>query len=435
MQRNTPNPFVYSRALAPREGIERTAEVDALVERAAGGHSVVLYAARRMGKTSLLKQVRVAADGRGIVNVLVDLSDVLSVADVAVRLEQAFRELPGRLKRIVDRELGALGITSPIGGITFQRRGVADPIATVHSLLEVPARIAERSKSRVLLILDEFQALIELKGLDGVFRSHLQHQPAVSCVFSGSEPSLLRVLFEDRARPLYGQAEQMRLDRLPFESAYDFVTRSFAETGKDVGDAATAVVELAEGHPQRLMLLAHLLWEHVSGDPATVADARRAYDAAIRAVGQELRFLWDSLTANERRVLAAVASGLSPYEARARALAGLASASSAQRAVESLLGRAVLDRADDELRIVDPLFARWIRLFGGARPRFWVLPEAGGGFVVTDGPSQAYKRSRHDTLEEAEAAAHRYASDADRGADVMVYDTDDPNDLPDWAIR
>jgi uncharacterized protein len=419
----------------PAEGIERSAEVDLLLGRAAGGHHVALYAPRRMGKTSLLKQVRAAADGQKIVNVLVDLSDVLSAADVAVRLEQAFRALPGGLRRVVDREFGALGITSPIGGITLQRRGVPDPIALVHSLLEVPGRIAEGSDRRVLVIFDEFQALVELKGLDGVFRSHLQHQEHVSCIFSGSEPSLLRALFEDRARPLYGQAEQVRLERIPFEPAHDFVVRRFTETGKDAGEAAAALVELSERHPQRLMLLAHLLWEQVGDEPATLADVRRAYDAAIRAVGQELRFLWDGLTANERRVLAAVASQLSPYQAEAREMAGLTSASTAQRAVDSLLGRGILDRAlNDELRIVDPLFARWVRLYGGARPRFWVLPAPDRQFVVTDGPALAFTRSRHATLDEAAAEADRLAAEARRGADVMVYDTEDPNDLPDWAL-
>ena len=435
MPRSQPNPFVYSRALAAGEGIERTAEVDILLGRAAGGHNVTLYAARRMGKTSLLKQVRLAADRRKIVNVLVDLGDVLSVADVAVRLEQAFRALPGRLKRVVDREFGALGISSPVGGFTVQRREVRDPIAIVHSLLEVPARIAERSDRRVLVIFDEFQALVDLKGLDGVFRSHLQHQERVSCIFSGSEPSLLRALFEDRARPLYGQAEQIRLERIPFEAAHDFVSRRFSESGKDAGDVVGELVSLSELHPQRLMLLAHLLWDQVETGPATMSDLRRAYDAAVRAVGQELRFLWDGLTANERRVLAAVASDLSPYKAEARTMAGLASASSAQRAVEALLGRGILERRNGEtLRIIDPLLARWVRLYGGAWPRFWVLPAAGGGFVVTDGPSLAFTRSQQPSLEEAESEADRLAAATGRGADVMVYDTDDPNDLPDWAV-
>src|SRR5438105_2431015 len=184
------NPFVYARALAPEEAIERPADVKLLLDPVLGGHAVTVYAPRRMGKTSLLKQLRAAASEDKLPSVLVDLSDVLSVADVAVRLGQAYRSLPGRLARVVGRELGGLGITTPLGGFTFQRRAPAsDPVATVHALLELPARIADRLDRRVLVIFDEFQALIDLPGLDGVFRSHLQHQQQVSYVFCGSEPS------------------------------------------------------------------------------------------------------------------------------------------------------------------------------------------------------------------------------------------------------
>jgi|GEM_PF-242280 len=428
------NPFIYSRAVAPEEAIERPDDVRLLLNRVAGGNAATLYAARRMGKTSVLKQLGVAAERNGMPSVLVDLSDVLSVADVAIRLEQAYRSLPGRLARTAGRELGALGINTPVGGFSLQRRAAEDPIVAVHSMLELPVRIAERTGKRILVIFDEFQALIQLKGIDGVFRSHLQHQEQVSYVFCGSEPSLLRALFEDRARPLYGQAAQVRLGRVPFEAAHDFVSRKFDETGKDGGQVVAELVHLSERHPQRLMLLAHFLWDQIDRDPASLADLRLGCDSAMRAVDPELRFLWDGLGSNERRVLAAVASGLSPYQAEARALAGLASASSAQRAVKTLLDRAILERDEaGSMRIVDPLLARWVRRNGGARLSVYVLPSSAGGFLVTDGPSLAFSRSEHPNLEEAQNEADRIAA-ADRGADVMIYDTDDPNDLPDWAV-
>ena len=181
------------------------------------------------------------------------------------------------------------------------------------------------------------------------------------------------------------------------------------------------------------MLLAHLLWEQAGDHPATISDLRLTYDVAMRTVDLELRYLWDGLSANERRVLAAVASDLSPYQAEARAMAGLASASSAQRAAQALLDRAILERDETEsLRIVDPLLARWVRRHGAARLSIYVIPAPTSGFMVTDGPSLAFTRSEHPTLEEAQTEADRLAASG-RGADVMIYDTDDPNDLPDWA--
>jgi hypothetical protein len=430
------NPFVFSRALSPNEAIERPREVRTLLDKATGGHAVTLYAARRMGKTSLLKQLQLQAGRAGIPGVLVDLSDVLSVRDVAVRLEQAYRVLPGKkLARMVGRELGSLGISTPLGGLAFQRREPdGESLSSVHSLLDLPARIAKQTGGRVLVILDEFQALMGLRGVDGVFRSHLQHQDQVSYVFCGSEPSLLRSLFEDRARPLYGQAEQIHLGRLQFGEAYDFIARRFEQPGKDGGETTAELVALSQLHPQRLMLLAHFLWDQVRSEPASMSDLRLGYDSAMRSVDPELRYLWDGLSVNERRVLAALASDLSPYESQARAMAGLATASSAQRAIGTLETRAIVEREPaDAMQIVDPLFARWVRRNGGARPSIYVLPGPAGGFVVTDGPSLAFTRSEHDGLDSAREAADVIARSGP-GADVMIYETDDPNDLPDWAV-
>src|SRR5215207_8012109 len=101
------NPFVYSRPIAPDEVIDRDAETAKRLALAAGGHYVRLYAPRKFGKTSLLRRVlRDAEREEGMVPVLVDLYGVLSLADVAVRVERAYaRELKGRVRSRVDELL------------------------------------------------------------------------------------------------------------------------------------------------------------------------------------------------------------------------------------------------------------------------------------------------------------------------------------------
>lgn len=428
------NPFIYARALAPDEAMTRPESAE-LLDRAAGGHNVVLYAPRRFGKTTLLNEVLVQATELDMPGVRVDLTDVLSAADVAARLEQAFRSMPGALRRLVAKELAGISITTPVGGVSIARRtAITDPLPAIHALLEIPAQIAEKHGHRVVVVLDEIQALMKLDGLDGVFRSHIQHHRNVSYLFSGSEPSLLRALFEDHARPLYGQAERRRLGRLAFDAAYDFLERRFSRTGKDAGDAVTETVYVTEGHPQRLMLLANLLWERTEPDtPATVAEVRGAYDAALRMVDPELRFLWESLTANEQRVLAALAAGLTPYQQEAKVLLDIANRSSAARAVDGLEARAVIERTDDDaLQIIDPFLKTWVRRRGATRQQFYVLPHD-GAWIITDGQSLAFLRSTHPSLDAAQAEAE-ILSGGGRGGDLMIFDTDDPNDLPDWAV-
>jgi hypothetical protein len=368
--------------------------------------------------------------------VLIDLSDVLSIADVAVRLDQAFRALPGATRNLIVKELASIGLTTPLGGFSVARGRQNDPIAAVHGLLDLPAQIAERRGRRVLVVLDEFQSLVSLDGMDGVFRSHIQHHADVSYLFAGSEPSLLRALFEDRARPLYGQAERVRLGRLEFDETFDFLTLRFSDTARSIApEVAAELVRLGEGHAQRMMLLAHMAWERTAkGETASMSELRGAYGAAMSAVGPELRFLWDSLSANERRVIAALASGVSPFSVEAQRLTDLAGRSSAARSVKQLEQSSLVERIGEaeELRIVDPLFGRWVRLHGGAREQIFVFPYE-GAFAVAEGASLAFVHSTHELLADAETQADSLAA-RPPGADVMIFDTDDPNDLPVWAL-
>src|SRR6476661_6061584 len=189
------NPFVYSRPVPPEDVVDRDAEVADLLRHAVGGHYVRLYAPRKYGKTSLL--TRALHDG--------------------VRRERAYAkhlrgELRGRVESFLQRtgvglSLGAFGISARL-----QVDPARDPLPALHALLDLPLRLEASGGFRAFIVFDEFQDIGRIDGLDGLLRSHIQHQGEVaSYVFAGSEPGLMRLLFEPKDRPLYGSAVPMRL--------------------------------------------------------------------------------------------------------------------------------------------------------------------------------------------------------------------------------
>ena len=114
------NPFVYSRPLAPQEAINRDEDVATLLDLAEGGHNATLFAPRRFGKTTLLKQLVEAAESRaGMLAVLVDFSDALSDADVAARLEYSYRGMQGPVARFIANHLQSVGIGTPAAAAAF----------------------------------------------------------------------------------------------------------------------------------------------------------------------------------------------------------------------------------------------------------------------------------------------------------------------------
>ena len=367
------NPFVYSRPVGADEIIDRDEETRRLLDHAVGGHYVRLFAPRKYGKTSLLR--RVLRDGEreeGLIPVLVDLYGVVSIADVTVRFERAYsRQLKGAIRSRIEEFLQRTGLGLSLGAFGISARlqldRRADPLPALHALLDLPLRLEEGGGYRALIALDEFQDVDNVPGLDALLRSHIQyHGDVASYVFAGSEPGLMKQLFETKDRPLYGSAVPVRLGRLRDEDIAAYVSDRFAETKRSVGDALNPLLAAAKGHPQRAMLLAHRLWEEVTrGRTASTEEWARAQDAAYSELAAEFEAHWRSFDLSEQKTIRAVVAGEgAPYRTAVLEQLGL-SKPTAQNALRRLLARAEVEREGNLYSVVDPLFAAWVAILSG----------------------------------------------------------------------
>jgi len=362
------NPFIYSHPLSPEDVIDRDAETEELLRNVVGGHYVRLFAPRKYGKTSLLKRaLRDGEEREGLIPVLVDLYRVSSIADVTVRFERAYsKHLKGAVRSKVEEFLQRTGIGLSLGayGISAKLQIDArfDPLPALHALLDLPLRLEESGGYRAFVALDEFQDVDKVDGLDGLIRSHIQYQGEVaSYVFAGSEPGLMKQLFENKDRPLYGSAVPMRLQRLADEDIAAYVAQRFTDTGRSVGEALNPLLEAAKGHPQRSMLLAHRLWAEVAkGETATLDDWRAAHAAALAELTPEFDAQWRGFDSSQQKTLRAViAGGGSPYKADVRQRLDLTK-DMVRKALPRLNARAEIETVDGKHAVVDPLFAEWI---------------------------------------------------------------------------
>src|SRR5437667_59747 len=190
--------------------------------------------------------------------------------------------------------------------------------------------------------------------LDGLLRSHLQHHGQVaSYVFAGSEPALMRQLFENKDRPLYGSAVPMRLGRLPDDAVAEYVAGRFADGGRGVGEALNPLIRTAAGHPQRSIMLAHHLWEQVAqGEVGTLSDWSSAHASALLELQPEFDARWRGFSVTEQKAMRAVIAGEgSPY--RTRVLARLAlEKPTAQAAIERLAASAEIELDEGKYRVI-----------------------------------------------------------------------------------
>ena len=366
------NPFTFDRPLPPAELVDRHEELEQLLGLAKAGQSVRLAAPRRYGKTTLLGALAESAwEVHELIPAVVDLSRVTSVDDVVTRLSRAYeRGLDrGRLRatwRAVRRRGSASARVSVpgVGGVAagVGPAGRPEQLEQLHELLDLPRRVHERTGQACLVIFDEFQDLLTLpEQLDGILRSHLQHHHGIaSYLFAGSQPSLMQSLFGDRDRPLFEQARALVLGRLPAGELADWIEARLLAAGRDgLADQVDELVAVSAGHPQRAMLLAHLLFEQRDDDPdALVA----AIEGSLRQAADGLEQTWRDLTPAERRLLGAVAAGHDRVLGKeALAYTGHGKGSQAAARDQLVVACHLEAGAGGRLRFVDPLLPLWMR--------------------------------------------------------------------------
>jgi hypothetical protein len=360
------NPFVFNRPVPAEDLIDRDQETEQMLRLAEGGHAVRLSAPRRYGKTSLLRRLGIEAEKAGMTYVEVDFYGVLSRLDVVGRMEDGYAKLKPGPQRVAQAVIRTLRPAVSLGGAGVRVESRPQPEEQVGrrlmGLLDLPVRLFERTGRRTVVAFDEFQALLAVDpGIDGLFRSKIQrHGDAASYVFAGSHPGLMAQLFSAHERPFFGQARSLPLDPLRDADVVEHVGERFAATGREVGPAIEPLLDLAAGHPQRAMLLAHHLWERT---PARRVAGAEQWQAALRDTFTEqddaLRATWDALEVKERAVFTALATGEPVFAARTLERFNL-SKGGAQHARTALAHAGHIRRLDEVWQPVDPLLARWV---------------------------------------------------------------------------
>jgi uncharacterized protein len=356
--------------LPPELLIDRDDELETLARRAADRVGVRLVAPRRYGKTSLVLAHADRLTQTGWRTVHVDLSRVADLTDVARRVAAAYAQLDERWVRAhLAGLLGRIGMTIGLTGpsVTVAARPqVPDPDAAeavVLRLLDLPGSLWERDRTPTLVVFDEFQdLLVARRDLDGLLRSRIQyHGDAAAYVYAGSEPSMMRELFDTRERPLFGQADPVTLGPLPVADVAQALTARFADEDLEPGDALSELVVFAGGHPQRTMLLAYLLAERLSaGADGTELTAQQVVDDALERSSAAHQATWTQLDRSERAVLAAVADGTAPTS-RALAAEHRLARRTLALAADRLADQGHLSRSSSGSTIIDPLLAEWLR--------------------------------------------------------------------------
>jgi len=375
----TPNPFVYGEVVPAAAFVDRIDELERLVADLAAGQKVFLISPRRYGKSSLIRRALAAMSRRAItVDVTVSsFSSYVAFLEGYARALVAAETKWGRARawlreaiRSARVEVGADpdGRGNATLRVSFPNaRTDRDISQLAQEVFALPARLAATRGRRVVVALDEFQAIAGFNGgsVEHTLRAAVQHQREVGYVFAGSEPSLMERMLGPK-RPFYKAGPVMRLEKIPAAEFAAFLDARFSRSGiKPEDGLGAAIVDLAGNLPYDVQRLAHETWDDVRARGrrrATLDDLHGALKRLLAEQQTMFEAVWQRLTLAQRAVLRAVVfeEGRGVLSADVRERYRLGGPSTVQAALTALAREDVIAREGDRYRVVDSLLREWV---------------------------------------------------------------------------
>ncbi len=374
------NPFVYGEVVPAAAFVDREDELKRLTGDLLAGQKVFLISPRRYGKSSLVRRALISAERAGCLTVDVTVSSYSSYLAFLEGYARAVLSAESRRSRAVAWLREAIGVTRPeirVEADPDGSAGVAVAFPAIRSARDVarlapeifalPARLAETRGQRVVVALDEFQAIGGFNGgsVEEALRAAVQHQRRVGYVFSGSEPTLMEAMLKPR-RPFYKAGPVMRLEKIPAEPFAAFIEQRFQKTGiKAEAGLGHAVLEVAGHLPYDVQRLAHELWDDTRADGVKRVGFDQLHATLRRLLTEHEVFFeatWQRLTLAQRAVLRALVleDGRTLMSSDVRTRHRLGGASSVQAALGALRKHDVIAREADRYVVVDSLMREWI---------------------------------------------------------------------------
>jgi uncharacterized protein len=372
------NPFRFGALALDEAFADRDHERAALVSDIRNGQDVVVFAPRRLGKSSLVWSAVGELARSGVLVAQIDLMTTPTKERLAAALARSiFDSIASPLERIRERALApfrglqvqpTVSVDPEDASLSFSfaiDRGSADIDATLERLLQLPAELGSARDHRTALVMDEFQEIVEIDpGLPRLLRSVFQQQPEVAHVYLGSRRHVMERIFSDVNEPFWRSAKPIELGPIDPEPFAAFIAKRFESSGRSAdAEAIAELLAITGGHPYATQELAYFLWEQVAPDGRASPEAlREALAAVLRSEHAHFTLLWESASGVQRLVLQALAQEPGrPFTAAYRSRHQLPPATNVQKALAALEKREIVAGSRGEYRIVEPFLAEWLR--------------------------------------------------------------------------
>ena len=342
---------------------------------------------RRVGKSSLALLLRDELEKRekwriGYLNLR-----TMTTANAADRLLTVVAALAhgGRVTRAADRVRTMIGwfrvrpevvagvnsAGSPEVTLRFQQYREQDQAAIYEDILQLLQQAPEHAGTRVALILDEFQEVLNLAPLlPNLLKAHYHSGRDLAIVLMGSQQSLMEDIAHSPSAPLYRIGPTIPIGPLPRDVVHNEIAKRFGWNGiKLRPDVVDVIYDTCYGTAQDIQTVCAILLDRCRRDSWWTVTLDGLQDVLLEVVSEvAARFdeIWTRSSPIQQELLVAIAlhggqgitrqaflEQLNPHLRR--------SAPAVLKAAGALQSRDVLEVAEGGYRLKDPFFALYLQ--------------------------------------------------------------------------
>jgi len=356
------NPFKYGSIVDVPFFFNRVKEIEKVKSILKSQNHLILISPRRYGKTSLINQVLRQVKRPSI---FIDLQMITSAEDLAAHLlKKLYAIYPHeKLKHFVRnfRVIPNINLNPVTNEVEISFRQKKIDIIPLEDVLNMLNKLGNKS-GKLIVVFDEFQDILRIeKRLDFYLRSLMQHHDRVNYIFSGSQESLMRDLFEKKKSPFYHFGYLYPLGKIPKNEFIKFIDEGLIELSANHSELARQIVEITGLHPYYTQQLAFNTWEVLYRDPENTSPVDAAIAEIMLYHDIDYEHIWNTLNRTDMKILIGMSvSDISPLSAEFSDVFNPGPTSTVFSSIKRLIKNGFLVKSDQKYLIDNSFFKKWI---------------------------------------------------------------------------
>jgi len=369
----TESPFRFGKVVTGEYFINRKSEIKRIQNNIISGINTILMSPRRLGKSSLIKQIAQKTSSKKNKFVFIDFYNIRTEEEFYnVYAQEILKATLSRADEIL--KAGKNFFRTIIPHISFS----VDPghdlsvrfnwneIKKVKSeILNLPELVARKKNIRLIMCIDEFQNIAKLKDylqIEEELRACWQHHDHVSYCLYGSKRHMMSEIFNQESRPFYRFGDLMVLEKISKENWISFIIKSFTNTGKNItAHYSEKIIEISNNHPDYIQQLSHHVWNLTDYD-VNDNTIRNGIELVLNSNTMLYMETCDNLSSTQINLIKAVASNESRFTSHSiMNQYGLGTPRNVSKNKMILETKEIIDFHAENAYFVDPFFEYWFR--------------------------------------------------------------------------